>query len=81
MQSELSGLALPSPNRGNIGDSSLISDLAQAMGDSEGVVGGYAARVLDRIEGSQAKRSLEANLLQETDEFAKKEIQAVLTVA
>jgi len=51
------------------------------MGDSEGVVGGYAARVLDRIEGSQAKRSLEANLLQETDEFAKKEIQAVLTVA
>ena len=81
MQSELSGLALLSPKRRNIGDPSLISDLAQAMEGSEGVVGGYAARALDRIEGSQAKQSLEANLLRETDEFAKKEIQAVLTVA
>jgi len=49
LQSELSGLALPSPKRGNIGDPSLIPDLAQAMEDSEGVVGGYAAWALDRI--------------------------------
>ena len=81
MQSELSGLALLSPKRRNIGDPSLISDLAQTIEDSEGVVGGYAALAMDRIEGSRAKQSLEAGLLRETDEFAKKEIQAALAVA
>ena len=65
LQSELSGLVLLSPKRRNIGDPSLISDLAQA---------------LDRIGGRRAKQSLEASLLWETAEFAKKEIQAVLTV-
>jgi len=81
LQSELSGLALSNPKRGNIGDPSLISDLAQAMEDSEGAVGGYAAWALDRIGGNQTKQTLEASLARETDEFAKKEIQAALTVA
>ena len=49
------------------------------MEDSEGVVGGYAAWALGRIGGSQAKQSLEASLLWETDELAKKEIQAALS--
>ena len=81
LQSELSGLVLLSPKRRNIGDPSLISDLAQAMEDSEGKIGDYAARALDRIGGRRVKQSLEASLLRETAEFAKKEIQAVLTVA
>ena len=81
MQSELSGLALPSPKRGNIDDPSLIYDLAQAMEDLEERVGGYAAWALDRIGGNQTKQVLDAGLAQETDEFAKKEIQAALTVA
>jgi len=72
---------LLSPKRRNVGDSSLISDLAQAMEDSEGKVGGYAVRALGRIGGSRAKQSLEAGLLRETDEFTNKEIQAALAVA
>ncbi len=81
MQSELSRLALLSRKKRNIGDLSFISDLAQATEDSEGKVGGYAARAPDRIGRSRAKQSLEASLLRETDEFAKKEIQAALSVA
>ena len=81
MQSELSDLALPSPKRGSIDDSSLILDLAQDTEDSEGVVGGYAAWALGRIGGSQARQALEASLARATDESAKKEIQAALAAA
>ena len=51
------------------------------MEDSEGMVRGYAAWVLGKIGGSRVKQSLEASLRRETDEFAKKEIQAALAVA
>jgi len=40
---------------GNTGDPMFISDLAQAMQDSEGLVRGYAAWGLGRIGGSQAR--------------------------
>ena len=42
---------------------------------------GYAAWALGKIGGRRAKQSLEAGLRRETDEFAKKEIQAALAVA
>ena len=80
LQSELSNLVLPSPKRGNIGDPSLIPDLAQTMEDSEGMVCGYAAWPLGRIGGSQTRQVLETSLARETDELAKKKIQAALVV-
>jgi len=66
---------------GNIGDSAFIPDLARAMEDSEGLVRGYAAWALGKIGGSRAKQVLEASLARETDELAKKEIQAALAAA
>ncbi len=66
---------------GNMGDPAFIPDLAQAMQDAEGLVRGYAAWALGRIGGSQARQILEASLARETDEFAKKEIQAALAAA
>jgi len=66
---------------GNMGESTFIPDLAQAMEDPEGLVRGYAAWALGRIGGSRARQILEASLARETDEFAKQEIQAALTAA
>ena len=66
---------------GNMGDSAFIPDLARAMEDSEGLVRGYAAWALGKIGGSRAKQVLEASLARETDELAKKEIQAALAAA
>ena len=66
---------------GNMGDPTSIPDLAQAMEDLEKLVRGYAAWALGRIGGSRAKQILEASLARETDEFAKKEIQAALATA
>lgn len=66
---------------GNTGDPVFISDLAQAMQDSEGLIRGYAAWGLGRIGGRQARQILEASRLRETNEFSKKEIQAALEVA
>lgn len=66
---------------GNMRDPVFIPDLTRAMQDSEGLVHGYAAWALGRIGGSQARQILEASLLQETDEFARKEIQAALEIA
>ena len=45
------------------------------------MVRGYAAWALGKTGGNQTKQSLEASLARETDELAKKEIQAALTVA
>ncbi len=66
---------------GNMGDPLYIPDLARAMEDSEGLVRGYAAWALGKIGGSRAKQVLEASLARETDELAKKEIQAALAAA
>lgn len=66
---------------GNMGDPTFIPDLAQAMQDPEGLVRGYAAWALGKIGGRRAKQILEASLVRETDEFAKKEIQDVLAAA
>jgi epoxyqueuosine reductase len=63
---------------GNTGDPAFIPDLAQAMQDAEGMVRGYAAWALGRIGGGQARQILETGLASESDEFAKKEIQAAL---
>jgi len=65
---------------GNMGDPSFIPDLAQAMQDSEALVRGYAAWALGKIGGSRSRQILEASLVRETDESAKKEIQAALAV-
>jgi len=66
---------------GNMGDPVFIPDLAQAMQDSEEMVRGYAAWALGKIGGSRARQVLEASLPIETDEFAKREIEAALDVA
>lgn len=66
---------------GNSGDTAFVPDLAQAMHDTEGMVRGYAAWALGRIGGHQARQVLEGCLPAETDEFARKEIQAALEVA
>jgi epoxyqueuosine reductase len=63
---------------GNLGDSTYIPDLAQAMQDTEGMVRGYAAWALGRIGGQRARQILEASLPGETDEFARTEIQMAL---
>ena len=63
---------------GNTGEAAFIPNLAQAMGDTEGMVRGYAAWALGRIGGQQARRILENSLPGESDEFAGKEIQAGL---
>ena len=65
---------------GNTGDLVYIPDLAQAMQDQEGLVRGYAAWALGKIGGNQARNILEACLLRETNEFAKKEIQVALDI-
>ncbi len=66
---------------GNTGDPTFIPDLAQAMRDPAALVRGYTAWALGRIGGNRAKEVLEASLLRETDESAKKEIQAALAAA
>jgi epoxyqueuosine reductase len=66
---------------GNTGDSQFIPHLAKAMQDPEDLVRGYAAWALGRIGGDRAKQTLEANLARETSEFAKREIEAALTVS
>ena len=66
---------------GNMGDPTFIPDLAKAMQDSECLVRGYAAWALGKIGGNLAKKILETSLAQETDESAKKEVEAALAVA
>lgn len=66
---------------GNLGEPAFIPDLARAMEDPQGLVRSYAAWALGKIGGNQARQILEASLACETDEFAKKEIQAALAVA
>ena len=66
---------------GNTGDPAFIPDLSQAMQDPEALVRGYAAWALGRIGGSRAKQLLESSLARETDDFAKKELQAALAAA
>jgi epoxyqueuosine reductase len=66
---------------GNTGDPSFIPDLTKAMQDAEGMVRGYAAWGLGRIGGSRARKILGSRLSGETDEFARTEIQAALSVA
>ena len=66
---------------GNTGDPSFIPDLTKAMQDEEGMVRGYAAWALGRIGSSRARQILESRLPGETDEFARTEIQAALSVA
>lgn len=66
---------------GNMGDPAAIPHLARAMQDPEGMVRGYAAWALGRLGGSQAKQVLESSLACETDDFARKEIQAALNAA
>lgn len=66
---------------GNTGDPQFIPHLAQAMQDPEDLVRGYAAWALGRIGGGRAKQILEASLSRETSEFARREIEAALSVA
>lgn len=66
---------------GNVGDPAFIPQLTQAMQDPEWLVRGYAAWALGRIGGSDAKQVLVASLSRETDDFAKKEIDAALAAA
>jgi epoxyqueuosine reductase len=66
---------------GNTEDGSFVPALSQAMEEAEGFVRGYAAWGLGRIGGGKAKRVLEESLPRETDESAKKEIEAALAVA
>ncbi len=66
---------------GNTGDPSFITDLAKAMQDTEGMVRGYAAWALGKIGGDRARQILETCLRRETDDFARTEIQAALSVA
>ena len=51
------------------------------LAHSEGLVRAYVAWALGRIGGGRARQVLEASQARETDEFAKKEIQAALAVA
>lgn len=66
---------------GNMGDPAYVPDLARAMQDREGLVRSYAAWALGRIGGSRAKQALEASLVQETNDFATREIQDALAAA
>jgi epoxyqueuosine reductase len=63
---------------GNIGDPVFVPELARAILDAESMVRGYSAWALGRIGGSQARQVLEEALPRETDDFARKEIQAAL---
>ncbi len=65
---------------GNLGDPAFIPDLSQAIQDSEALVRGYAAWALSKIGGSRARQALEASLSRETDEAARKEIEAALDI-
>ncbi len=63
---------------GNSSDTAFVPGLARAMPDTERTVRGYAARMLGRIGGLRARQTLEASLSEETDRFARAEIQAAL---
>ena len=65
---------------GNMGDTTFIPDLNQAMDDSEPVVRSYSAWALGKIGGSSAKQVLERSLSRETDESTRGEIEAALAV-
>jgi epoxyqueuosine reductase len=66
---------------GNSGDSSFVPVLGEAMQEADGMVRSHVAWALGKIGGSPAKRILETSLTRETDESAKKEIQAGLGAA
>jgi len=63
---------------GNTRDPALVPDLARAMQGSEEMVRAYSAWALGKIGGSQARQVLETSLSRETDDFARKEIEAAL---
>lgn len=64
---------------GNLGDPAFIPDLEIAMNDQEELVRAYAAWALGKIGGGQSKEILEANLICETSESVKKEIEMALS--
>jgi epoxyqueuosine reductase len=66
---------------GNTGDFSFVPALGEAMQEADGMVRSHVAWALGRIGGTQAKRLLETSLACETDETAKKEMQAALGTA
>jgi epoxyqueuosine reductase len=66
---------------GNTGDPGYIPALAKAMQDREELVRGYAAWALGRIGGNPARQILEAGLVRETANSAKREIEAALNIA
>ena len=66
---------------GNTGDSAHVSDLALAIEDPEALVRGYAAWALGRIRGCRAREVLDVALRKETDDMARREIEAALSFA
>jgi len=66
---------------GNTGDSGFVTALGEAMQEADGMVRSHVAWALGKIGGTRAKRTLETSLARETNESAKKEIQAALGAA
>jgi epoxyqueuosine reductase len=66
---------------GNTGDSGFVTALGEAMQEADGMVRSHVAWALGKIGGTRAKRALETSLARETNESAKKEIQAALGAA
>ncbi len=65
---------------GNSGDRSHVPFLAQALGDPEPLVRGYAAWALGRLGGAGARAAIETALAAETDEKSRGEMQSALAV-
>jgi epoxyqueuosine reductase len=65
---------------GNSGDRSHVPFLAQALGDPEPLVRGYAAWALGRLGGAGARAAIETALAVEPDEKARGEMQSALAV-
>ena len=63
---------------GNSGDRSHVPFLAEALGDPESLVRGYAAWALGRLGGAEARAAVEQALGVETDENAREEMQEAL---
>jgi epoxyqueuosine reductase len=63
---------------GNRGDTDAVALLAGAMDDPEEIVRGHAAWALGKIGGQKARRTLEARLRSEREEYVREEIRAAL---
>ncbi len=63
---------------GNSGDQSHVPYLAEALGDSDELVRGYAAWALGRLRGTEARAAIEKALHSEPDEQASREMQSAL---